>query len=108
MAESDLGFQLTLLAFQEKLKYPLTMSQTLKQEQIEQFHLNGFLVVENVLSAAELDTLDRHCDLIASGKAEHIPDTSIQLEPVFREGKRPVEDRVLAVRKLYDLSLIHI
>ena len=81
------------------------MPKALNQEQIKQFRLNGFLVVENVLSAAELDALDRHCDFIASGKAEHIPDTSIQLEPVFREGKRRVEDRVLAVRKLYDLAV---
>ena len=81
------------------------MPRALTQDQIEQFRSNGFLIVENVLSASEIDSLDQRCDFIASDGAEHIPDTSIQLEAVFREGKRPVEDRVLAVRKLYNLAV---
>ncbi len=81
------------------------MPKSLTQEQIKQFRLNGYLVVENVLSASEVGTLGDHCDLIASGRLDHIPDTSIQLEPVFRVGKQTVQDRVLAVRKLYNLAV---
>jgi len=81
------------------------MPKSLSQEQIDGFTLNGFLVVENVLTPSEVDTLADHSDRIASGSLEHIPDTSIQLEPIFREGTARVEDRVLAVRKLYDLAV---
>ena len=81
------------------------MPKSLTQDQIDQFGLNGFLVVEDVLSPSEVDTLAEHSDFIASGRADHIPDTSIQLEPVFREGKQPVEDQVLSVRKLYNLAV---
>ena len=78
---------------------------SLSEQQVSQFKLNGFLVVEDVLSAGEVEVLAARCDLIASGGAEHIPETSIQLEKVFREGDRPVTDQVLSVRKLYNLAV---
>ena len=49
--------------------------------------------------------LAAHTDLIAAGKVEQIPETSIQLEKVFREGEREVADQVLSVRKLYNLAV---
>ena len=78
---------------------------SLTEDQIAQFKLNGFLVVEEVLSAEEVETLATHTDLIAAGKAENIPDTSIQLEAVFRDGSKPVKNQVLSVRKLYNLAV---
>ena len=78
---------------------------SLTEDQIAQFKLNGFLVVEDVLSAEEVETLATHTDLIAAGKAENIPDTSIQLEAVFRDGSKPVKNQVLSVRKLYNLAV---
>ena len=78
---------------------------SLTEDQITQFKLNGFLVVEDVLSAAEVETLSNHTDLIAAGEAENIPGTSIQLEAVFREGAKPVANQVLSVRKLYNLAV---
>ena len=77
----------------------------LSEEQVRQFRLNGFLTVEDVLSAEEVGALAAHTDLIAAGKVEHIPETSIQLEKVFREGEREVADQVLSVRKLYNLAV---
>ncbi len=77
----------------------------LSEEQVRQFRLNGFLTVEDVLSAEEVAALAAHTDLIAAGKVEHIPETSIQLEKVFREGEREVADQVLSVRKLYNLAV---
>ena len=77
----------------------------LTEEQITQFKLNGFLVVEDVLSAEEVETLATHTDLIAAGKAENIPETSIQLEKVFRDGSKAVTNQVLSVRKLYNLAV---
>lgn len=77
----------------------------LSEEQVSQFKLNGFLTVDDVLSAKEVAALAAHTDLIAAGKVEHIPETSIQLEKVFREGEREVADQVLSVRKLYNLAV---
>ena len=67
----------------------------LSEEQVGQFKLNGFLTVHDVLSAEEVEALAAHTDLIAAGKAAHIPQTSIQLEKVFREGERDVTDQEL-------------
>ena len=77
----------------------------LTEEQVRQFRLNGFLAVENVLSTEEAMILAAHTDLIAAGEAANIPETSIQLEKVFREGERDVADRVLSVRKLHNLAV---
>ena len=77
----------------------------LTKQQIAQFKLNGFLVAEDVLSTDEVETLAAHTDVIAAGKAENIPETSIQLEKVFRDGAQPVRNQVLSVRKLYNLAV---
>ena len=77
----------------------------LSTEQIEEIQVNGFLVVEDVLSAEEVATLAERADLIAAGELEHIPQTSLQMEPVFRNGEKPVEDKVLTTRKLYDIAV---
>ena len=82
-----------------------TRLRVLSEEQVRQFRLNGFLTVEDVLSAEEVAALAAHTDLIAAGKVEQIPETSIQLEKVFREGEREVADQVLSVRKLYNLAV---
>ena len=76
----------------------------LSQEQVQSYQLNGFVEVEDVLTAEEIAVLAERADLIASGQADHIPDECIQLEPVFRTGERDVDDQVLAVRKLYLLN----
>lgn len=77
---------------------------SLNESQVNQFKLNGFLVVEDVLSEEEVESLSAQTDVIAAGKAEHIPGTNIQLEKVFRDGEKPVENQVLAVRKLGGLA----
>ena len=72
----------------------------LSAEQIASFRIDGFLAVENVVSAADIARLADHADLVASGRASHVPGDRIQLERPFREGTRPVMDQVLSVRKL--------
>jgi len=83
----------------------MSSSCPLSTEQIATYQQNGFLVVEDVLSPEEVATIAEHADLIATGELEHIPETSLQLEPVFSNGEQPVEDRVLATRKLFDLAV---
>jgi len=77
----------------------------LSADQVAEFKQNGFIAVEDVLSAEEVAALAARADLIAAGEAEHVPETSVQLEPVFRKGERAVENRVLSVRKLYNLAV---
>ena len=60
----------------------------LSADQVAEFKQNGFIAVEDVLSAEEVAALAARADLIAAGEAEHVPETSVQLEPVFRKGER--------------------
>ena len=78
---------------------------SLSPDQIARFHRDGFLAVEELLAPAQVKALAERADRIAGGGADHVPETSVQLEPVFRRGERPVEDRVLAVRKLYNIAV---
>lgn len=77
----------------------------LSEEQLLSFIINGFLVVEDVLSPDEVKVLSDRTDMIAAGEADHIPETSLQLEQVFREGEKPVENQVLSTRKLFDIAV---
>ena len=63
---------------------------SLTKQQVRQFKLNGFLVVSDVLSTDEIKALAAQTDLIAAGNVEHIPETSIQLERIFRDGEQTV------------------
>ena len=78
---------------------------SLSAVQISEFKQHGFLVVEDVLSREEVATIAARADLIAAGEAEHVPETSIQLEPIFRNGERAVANQVLSVRKLFNLAV---
>ena len=78
---------------------------TLSPAQVDKFHVDGYLVVEDLLTPDEVADLAERADLIAAGKADHIPEESIQLERIFREGEREVENQVLSVRKLYNLAV---
>ncbi len=76
----------------------------LTRQQVDRYRLDGHLTVEDALSPDEVNTLAAHTDLIAAGEASHIPETSIQLEKVFRDGDQQVTDQVLSVRKLGRLA----
>ena len=78
---------------------------TLAPAAVDQFRLNGFLKVEDVLTPAEVSALGAHADLVAAGEATHIPNSSLQLEPEFRDGTTAVADRVLATRKLFNMAV---
>ena len=77
----------------------------LTAEQVNQFKLNGFLIVEDVLSKDEIEVLAERTDLIAANKVNQVPDTSIQLEKIFNNGEQTVTDQILSVRKLYNLAV---
>ena len=77
----------------------------LTSEQVDQFRLAGHIVVHDLLSKEEGSFLAARADLVAAGKAPNIPESSIQLEQVFRDGDRSVENQVLSVRKLFNLAV---
>ena len=77
----------------------------LTTEQVDQFQRNGSLVIEDLLHQEELKTLGQKTDSIVTGKLPHIPQTSVQLEPIFRSGENTIVNQVLSVRKLYDIAV---
>ncbi len=77
----------------------------LTPEQVNAFQANGHVTVEDLLTPDEVARLAERADFIAAGKATHIPEESVQLERIFREGEREVVDQVLSVRKLYNLAV---
>lgn len=76
----------------------------LSEEDVTKYQRDGFLKVENIINQSGIDLLGQHADFIASGQAANIPETSLQLEPVFRDAKA-VDDRVLSTRKLFNMAL---
>ena len=63
----------------------------LREEQIRQFEQDGYLVVEGVLSDAEIEALRRRIEEIATGRAE-FPDENLEYEPGVIEDQRRMEN----------------
>jgi len=76
---------------------PKPSLRSLTESQVNQFKLNGFLVVEDVLSEEEVKALSTQTVLIAAGKAQQMPGKNIQLEKVFRDDEKPVDNQDLSV-----------
>ena len=79
--------------------------QTLSQDQLNQFRLNGHITVEDLLTSEEVEALGAHVDFIAGGEATHIPETSLQTEPALVGTTTAVAERVLSKRKLFNLAI---
>ena len=77
----------------------------LTRKQVDRYRLDGHFTVEDVLTPDQFAALAARADLIAAGKASHIPETSIQLEKVFQGGDRRVTDPLLSIRKLSRLAI---
>jgi phytanoyl-CoA hydroxylase len=78
---------------------------TLTQQQLEHYHRDGYVVVKNLLTVEEVDILRERADLIATGKADAVPEESVQVEPGIRHGDlSEPEEPVLAVRKIRNLT----
>jgi len=66
----------------------------LTDQQVDSYHENGFLVVDNVASPAEVAGLRQRTEEIAEGQVAGFPASSIELEPGARAGS------IRTVRKL--------
>ena len=60
-----------------------------------------------MLSTAELSQLRERTDLIAAGEAAHVPDTSVQVEPLLRDAPRPTDPTAVvgSIRKLFNVAV---
>ena len=67
------------------------------------FEENGYLVIRNLLTAAEVEGLKRRADQIAAGVAEHVPEHCVQVEPAISKGQVQAESRIESIRKLWNL-----
>ena len=76
---------------------------TLTQDQVDSFWRNGWLVVEDLLSADDVARLGQRADQIARGETDASPER-VQAERVVREGEATAAARELEIRKLYWLA----
>ena len=77
----------------------------LTPQQVAQFKIDGFLVVEDLLSAQEVEPLQRRSDLIAAGGAAHIPDDSTWFEQGYEAAAHSEGERVRSIFKLFNLAV---
>ena len=77
----------------------------LTKQQVDSYRINGHITVENVLSTQEVEVLADHTDRIAEGQVKNIPETSTQLEKVYRDGDLEVTNQLLSVRKLFNIAV---
>jgi ectoine hydroxylase-related dioxygenase (phytanoyl-CoA dioxygenase family) len=70
------------------------------------FDHNGYVVIRQLFSDEAIQPLRQRADEIATGKAPHVPDDCVQVEPKIQHGEVTVEDRVLSIRKLYKLHWV--
>ena len=77
----------------------------LTADQVAKFKIDGFLVVEDLLSMEEVERLGRHSDLIAAGKAGHIPADSTWFEEGYEAAAESEPERVLSIFKLFNLAV---
>ena len=69
-------------------------------DQIARFQEDGYIVVPGLLSTDELDRLRERADWIASGKAPHIEQERLQVEPVVTAGQRSAPTYAESLRKM--------
>ena len=76
----------------------------LSVNQIHQFWADGFLIVDNLLDEAEIQTLRTRVDWVASGGAEHIAAHLLQVEPQVAAGQAQAETYATSLRKMSHLA----
>ncbi|HZP82948.1 MAG TPA: phytanoyl-CoA dioxygenase family protein [Chthonomonadaceae bacterium] len=76
----------------------------LTEEQVAFFQENGYLLVGQVLTSAEVEALRERAEWIASGHAAHIPPEYLQVEPRVAQGELEADNYILSLRKLSHLA----
>lgn len=76
----------------------------LSERQVEQFSADGVLVVEDLLGAEEVEALGKRAEWVASGRAEHIGENLLQVEPRVKAGEVEADDYANSLRKMSHLA----
>ena len=76
----------------------------LTEEQKAQFWEEGFLRYGRVLTDEEVAALKQRSEEIATGKAPHVPERWIQVEPAIQKGEKTADSRLNSIRKMTHLS----
>ena len=74
----------------------------LTEEQVALFWENGFLIIDGLLDPDEVASLAERTDAIARGETGN-PTEVLQIEPSVDGAELSPDERVLAVRKLFNL-----
>lgn len=77
----------------------------LTQAQIEQFHDTGFLIVEDLLTPAEVEQMRARAEEIARGAAPENEGVRRQVEPAVERGEQAASDYEASLRKMTGLAL---
>jgi ectoine hydroxylase-related dioxygenase (phytanoyl-CoA dioxygenase family) len=78
---------------------------TLSAAQVDEFHANGFLIVENVLAPDELEAMRRRAEEIARGELPEGSRIRRQVEPAVARGEEAADTYELSLRKMTGLAL---
>jgi phytanoyl-CoA hydroxylase len=74
-------------------------------EQVEQFHRMGFLIVEDLLTPAEVEEMRVRADEIADGSLPEVPGIRRQVEPAVERGEQAASAYEASLRKMTGLAL---
>src|SRR5437868_3077123 len=83
---------------------PERSDMALTEEQKAQFWEEGFLRYGRVLTDEEVAALKQRSEEIATGKAPHVPERWIQVEPAIQKGEKTADSRLNSIRKMTHLS----
>ena len=76
----------------------------LSEQQVNRFREDGFLIVEDLLDPAEVETLRKRAEWVASGQASHIPKENLQVEPRVAQGELGADTYADSLRKMNHLA----
>ncbi len=72
----------------------------LSQDQIERFRAGGFLVIRELLTSAEIESIAFRAELVAGGQSGHVPPERLQVEPDVEQGKKQADTYADSLRKI--------
>jgi phytanoyl-CoA hydroxylase len=77
----------------------------LSEAQVAQFHEQGFLIIEHLLEAEELEAMRKRAEEIARGELPEGSRVKRQVEPAVQRGEQDAQSYELSLRKMTGLAL---
>ena len=76
----------------------------LSEDQVRKFQEDGVLIVEDLLDEAEVETLRKRAEWVASGQSPDIPKGNLQVEPRVAKGELQADTYADSLRKMNHLA----